>query len=345
MAQIIQPSWDNLREIVASAEERVLICSPYYSSFGIGNVFNSIGNANRFQFWTRLSPNDWVTGATSPNDLLALADLLLQNGRDFELAAFERLHAKVYAADYSLALIGSANLSEGGFRANLELVVKFEGEDAHSAIRIVENNFANKLRLINLEGFREWVQRYEPTILEIRSRPDNSAEDLQDVQRSLDEILGYGQSPQVNGNVEECSHDDFGQWLDHHQDLPGAEVLSDRYHNSSQQNLTGHFKQSFYAVVGFLFEHNEYIAILIRELPQIEPGRVYEINTNILDSWLEYFNNHATQSGNNYNFAVLRGILPPPVGGTRHGGGGGSSTFKRALPLVAKYLSEVSCGY
>ena len=344
MSQIILPSWDNLREIVTIAEERVLICSPYYSSSGLGNIFDSIGGANRFQFWTRISPSDWVAGATCPRDLLALVDLLIQENRHVELAAFQRLHAKAYAADYSLALIGSANLSEGGFGANLELAVRFEREEAISAISIIEENIAPRLQHINIERFREWVQRFEPTILQIRSRPDTSAEDLQDVQINLDEILGYGQAPQENRQIEEFSHYDFGQWLNHHQELSGADVLLDRHRNTSGQNLTGHFKQSFYAVLGFLFEHREYINTLIIELTQIEPGRVYEINPNILDAWLEYFNNHAIQSGTNYSFAILRGILPPSVGGTRHGGGGGISTFKRMLPLVGKYINEVIDG-
>jgi len=344
MSQITLPSWENLSEIVTTAEERVLICTPYYSSSGIGKVFDSIGNANQFQFWTRLSPSAWAAGVTSPEDLLALADLVRQNGQNFQLADLERLHAKVYAADYSLALIGSANLSEGGFRANLELVMKFVGEEAQSAVRFVEENFTPRLRAIDIETFREWIQRNKPTILEVRSRPDTSADDLQEVQRSLDEILGYGQAPEEGRQIDEYSHIDFGQWLDHHLELSGAEVLADRYHNSSGQNLTGHFKQSFYGIVGFLSEHNEYITTLATELGQIEPERVYEINPTILDSWLEYFNNHATQSGANYNFAILRGIVPPSIGGTRFGGGGGISTFKRMLPLVAKYLSEVGDG-
>jgi HKD family nuclease len=340
MPQIILPSWDNLNEIVTTAEDRVLICSPYYSSSGIGNIFDSIGDANRFQFWTRLSPSDWVAGATSPKDLLTLADILQQGGRIVELAAFQRLHAKAYVADYSLALIGSPNLSEGGFRANLELVVRFEGEEALSAINVIEESIAPRLQPLNIESFREWIQRFEPTILQIRARPDDSAEDLQEAQRSLDEILGYGHAAQENRQIDEFSHHDFGEWLDHHPELPGAEMLSDRYHNTSGQNLTGHFKQSFYAVLGFLFDHGEYTNILVEELAQLDPGSVYQVNPDVLDSWLEYFNNHATQVGTNYNFAVLRGYLPPSVGGTRHGGGGGISTFKRMLPLCAKYLSE-----
>ncbi len=341
MAQIILPSWENLSEIVTTAEERVIICSPYYSTSGIGKVFDSIGNAKRFQFWTRLSPSAWAAGVTSPEDLLALADLVRQNGQNFQLADFERLHAKVYAADYSLALIGSANLSDGGFRANLELIVKFIGEEAQSAIRFVEENFTPRLRDIDIETFREWIQRNKPTILEVRSRPDNSADDLQDVQRSLDEILGYGQAPNEGRQIDQYSHIAFGEWLDHHIELPGAEVMADRYHNSSGQNLTGHFKQSFYGIVGFLFEHNEFFTMLTKELEKIEPDGVYEINPTILSAWLEFFNNHSTQSGANYDFAILRGILPPSIGGTRYGGGGGISTFKRMLPLVAKYLSEV----
>lgn len=344
MPQIILPSWEDLREVVTSAEDRVLICTPYYSSSGIGKVFDAIGSANQFKFWTKLSPSAWAAGVTSPEDLLALADLVRQNGQNFQLAELERLHAKIYAADYSLALIGSANLSDGGFRSNLELLVKFVNEEAQSTVRFVEENFTPRLRYIDIETLRDWIDRNKPIIMEVRSRPDNSADDLHEVQRSLDEILGYGQAPETVGQLEEFSHDDFGRWLEVHLELPGADVLSDRYKNTGGQNLTGHFKQSFFGIVGFLSEHKEYIPMLTSELEHIDPGRVYDINPAILEHWLVYFNQHATQSGNSYDFAILRGILPPSVGGTRYGGGGGISTFKRVLPLVAQYLSEMSNG-
>ena len=342
MPQIIFPSWGSLQEIVTTAHERVLICSPFYSSSGIEKVFDSFGDVPRIQFWTRLSPSDWVAGATNPKVLLALTELLQESGKQVELSIIQRLHAKVYAADYTLALIGSSNLSEGGFSSNIELVVRLDGEEAHSAINVVEEIITPKLKNLSLERFHEWVQRCEPTIKYVRNRPDTIADDLQEVQRSLDEMLGFGHEKLEIKQIEEFSHNDFGVWLDHHPELSGAEILSDRFHNASGQNLTGHFKQSFYAILGFLIEHEEYVSTLVTDLTQIEPGRVYEIDPNVLSSWLDYFNNHATQSGTNFNFTVLRGILPPSVGGTCYGGGGGISTFKRMLPLEAKYFSEVN---
>ena len=54
--------------------------------------------------------------------------------------------------------------------------------------------------------------------------------------------------------------------------------------------------------------------------------------------WIRHLDEHATKQGAGWDYAVLRGILPPSLGGTRTGGGGGSSTLKRMLPLVARFL-------
>jgi len=67
---------------------------------------------------------------------------------------------------------------------------------------------------------------------------------------------------------------------------------------------------------------------------------VYKLPDEISSAWLKHINRHATDSGDGYDYAVLRGILPPSVGGTRIGGGGGISTLKRMFPLVACYLQE-----
>ena len=74
------------------------------------------------------------------------------------------------------------------------------------------------------------------------------------------------------------------------------------------------------------------------------PNYDYQLTDEISDAWLKHVNTHAADKGSGYDYAVLRGVLPPSVGGTRMGGGGGISTLKRMLPLVARYLIE-KCSY
>ena len=117
-------------------------------------------------------------------------------------------------------------------------------------------------------------------------------------------------------------------------------MLIDRYFNSSGQNLGGHFRQSYAAVSHFLQQCSAHIDSLSSGLDSLCPEDVYQPDGNLLDDWIRHLDDHATKSGQGYDYAVLRGILPPNLGGTRLGGGGGSSTLKRIMPLVARFLVE-----
>jgi hypothetical protein len=134
--------------------------------------------------------------------------------------------------------------------------------------------------------------------------------------------------------------DAYVQWLENNLNLPGAQVLLNRHYNTDGQNLTGHFKQCFYATIGFLTEMPQIKISLVSELGRLQIEDVYQPSEQVAIAWFEYIEKHATDFGDEYDHSVLLRILPPPLGGTVSGGGGGSSTFKRMLPLVALYLCE-----
>lgn len=60
----------------------------------------------------------------------------LINFRDF---ADRDIHAKVIIADRKKAVIGSANLSWGGIRANYEIGVLIEGETVWQIVKVIDN--------------------------------------------------------------------------------------------------------------------------------------------------------------------------------------------------------------
>ncbi len=87
------------------------------------------------------------------------------------------------------------------------------------------------------------------------------------------------------------------------------------------------------------FEFPQRIERLVRDLDSMQRSAdIYQPDDDLIADWIGHLNDHATDRGAGWDYAVLRGILPPRVGGTRLGGGGGISTLKRMLPLVARYL-------
>lgn len=343
MPELVIPNWSALGEVIQVAEERILICSPYYSNRSINFLVDNLGDVPALQFWTRLNPQDWLSGAIDPRCLLALMDTLIHDGRTVDLSISSRLHAKVYAADYKIALLGSSNFSDGGFSTNIELLLKFVDDEADSILKNIEKNLPQKLNNINLEEFSNWVSTSGPIIENLRKKPDDSPDELSEIQRSLDELFVPPAENPVNPQDYQ-SMDAFVEWLSRFEYLPGAKMLLARHFNTDGNNLTGHFKQCYFGVLMFLDRNLEIVYYLAEELKTIKEDKIYQPSDDILDKWIEYFENHSSLRGDNYNFSVLRGYLPSSFGGTCYGGGGGISTFKRMLPLVAKYLSEVGGG-
>jgi hypothetical protein len=343
MPNILTPTWDTMNKVVNDAKERVLICSPYFTTSGIEYLADNFGPAKAFQFWTRITPQDWASGSINPECLITLIDILQDSGRWVEFKVFPRLHAKAYVADYHLALIGSSNLSDGGFGSSLELLVQFKGAEAKPVIKFIDTNISGQLITFPIDAFKGWVAENKPAIDKLQDESSLS-ESLKDVQKSLDNILGYGKRPSQKKFDDSERMAAYVAWLQKNKNLPGAKVLIERIKNIRGDNLTGHFRQSFYGALGFFINYPENIEVAARGLEKLKSDEIYIFAQDLLEKWIVYFDENATLNGDQFNYAVLRGILPPVVGGTVTGGGGGISTFKRMFPLVARYLLEKENG-
>lgn len=339
MPEVIRPVWEDLQEVVSSASTRLIVCAPFYSAKGVGRVFDHLRNSASLKFWTRLSPDDWRTGVSDPDELLALLDILDSNGVEVTLGIHQRLHAKAYVADQDLALIGSANLSDAGFGMNLELAVRFRGEEALHAIDTLEIVCTPVLQTVALEQLRNWVEFSRATIEEARSAALEEPERLELVQSELDRILGFGGADPSGITEPDLSDmEEFVQWLDSNDALPGAEVLYNARYGRNQHS--GHFRQGFFASMRFLSEHSDLRASLSEELDRLGRDDVYQLNTSprIASLWQVHLDSYATdERENHYSYPTLRSILPASLGGTVSGGGGAGPTIKRMLPLVARF--------
>ena len=114
-----KPDWTLFQRFVEGCDSELLICSPWVSSEGVQRLEQLLCRKaiKRLRVWCRLPAPE-----TDAPGLLRLVRRLANAGVAVELRDCPSLHAKVYVSDGRRALFGSANLSDAGFRGNLELV-------------------------------------------------------------------------------------------------------------------------------------------------------------------------------------------------------------------------------
>lgn len=343
MSEIIVPSWADFEELISVANQTLLVCTPYYSKEGIGRLFDALNLKLSFNFWTRLSPSDWAAGVADPAELIELLELAIGSGSEVDLGICQRLHAKAYVADEALALVGSANLSSGGFAGNLELMVRFRGTEALQAKNEIFRLCQPSVHSLLISDLRKWVEEVTGVIEKARMASIDEADVLSPAQASLDEMLGYGQTPAVVLPVPGLGDlKNFIHWLRGNLSLSGAQAIIAQFDNTDGNNRTGHVKQCFFGATRFLSEHPQRREFLSSELDGLAPNDIFQMykDPELSAQWIHHLDMHATDVETNFSYPTLRTILPPQLGGTRLGGGGASGTIKRVLPLVARYELE-----
>jgi len=340
MTDLSRPSWKLFQNMVRSASREVFVCSPYITAEGVDRLFDALPHCVGLRIFTRFSPGDWASGASDPESILALLQLRHEAGCAVELFAVQRLHAKLYSVDRLRTVIGSANLTEGGFRSNIELVADLRDAVAAAAVDVVEDACERYKRAVNLESFGVWIEESRDDVIKARANSANEPETLSNTQARLDQILGLGANPRAITEPVPEDLERFAEWLDQHRQLPEAEELLERHRGKHQ--LSGHVRQSFFGGIRFFREYPRFIEPVARSLEEIQPGRLYVPASDVAEAWINHLDEHAQDVNPEmrYSYPTLRGYLTPHLGGTRSGGGGGDSTFKRLLPLVARYLTE-----
>jgi len=341
MLIIKKPEWEDLTDLVNNAKHKLIICTPFYKGKAIEALATLAGKDISLILIIKISPSDWAKKVADPEKLMELLDFLSKKNTRIKIYENNRLHAKIFVADKAKALIGSMNLTRGGFEGNLEVLLGFD-DHLSEILSFCKTELIDKSSEVEISDLRKWVKKYAKQICQLSKKDEYAeAKELKEAQRSLDKFLVKHRRPIVTGikvKVTESLYSDFTRWIKSNQKVNGAKLVYRRIKNLDKQNLQGHVKQSFFASYTFL-----------KEIPQLGPKiisefladkKMYEPGPEILADWQEYFNLNATRKETGFDMAILRGILPPSLGGTRSNGGGGSSTFKRVLPLVAKYLLE-----
>jgi hypothetical protein len=118
---LLTTNWKrDLSTLFNSAECDLLVSSPFVSKEGTDFLLQHLSKKARssiqFHFITNLSPQNICHGSTDPEALRSLAGRISMS----TVTHLPQLHAKVYVADATSAIITSGNLTSGGLRRNHE---------------------------------------------------------------------------------------------------------------------------------------------------------------------------------------------------------------------------------
>ena len=164
--QIIQPTWDLLGKLVQSCQQELLICSPWLPASGLQQLRDALRKSLRaksvqsIQFWSRLADPNTDSGL-----ILEIVDELKRAKVQVQLKDSPILHAKIYLADRSSAIIGSCNLSDSGFVQNLEIAALISEPEVHQVCTLVAN-IEKEMKLVALEDLAYFVEHQRPMILQ-----------------------------------------------------------------------------------------------------------------------------------------------------------------------------------
>lgn len=154
----------SLRDLLSSAREQVLVAAPFISQEG-SRLFSEtvsarVKNTGCLNVITDLSPAHVCDGSLEPKALEALVATVPTSG----IWHVPRLHAKVYAADASRAIVTSGNLTAGGFYRNREYGIEIRDP---GMVQTILTHF-DALRTLGARVSREQLSRYSQAASELR---------------------------------------------------------------------------------------------------------------------------------------------------------------------------------
>jgi HKD family nuclease len=164
-AELLREDWEaELATLFQRASERVLISSPFVTRSGVEFLFEhlspTVREQGRVQVLANLSPDNIVQGATEPASLQQLSSSVANT----TLHHLPGLHAKVYVADTTEAIVTSGNLTAGGLVENYEYGVATRDEEAISVIREDLEEYAG----LGVQVTRKELDRYVEAAQEVR---------------------------------------------------------------------------------------------------------------------------------------------------------------------------------
>lgn len=162
MIEIKRSTWEMMERLIQSCNQELLICSPWLSTYGLTKLQQYLNSKSidLIQFWSRLADAN-----TDSVLLLQMTSKLLESGIKVTLKDSPKLHAKVYLADRSMAILTSSNLSKSGFEENLEIATLISDPYAVKQVCTVVDSIEQEMQEVRFEDLLYFVEKQRPEIL------------------------------------------------------------------------------------------------------------------------------------------------------------------------------------
>ena len=135
MEIVTTPTEEMLRRSISQCTSRFIVSSPYITRPFL-ELMNSLASQVQRILLTRTDLRDFALGVSDLETLCDMASI------GIDVRSLTRLHAKVYIFDSNLALVTSANATDGGLRRNWECGILTD-----------ESTIVDKLAKLALSGF------------------------------------------------------------------------------------------------------------------------------------------------------------------------------------------------
>ena len=201
MTQIKKPSWELFERLVAEARDELLICAPWMSLVCLQRLERILLDTKpakqlrRIQFWARVADAN-----TDSQGILALIQRLELTGISAVLRDSPLLHAKIYVADQSLAIITSANFSQGGFSDNIEAAVFVDDSAAIAQLASLLAEIERKTVPVSIADLQYFVSNQRPPVVEMAPNP---AGEVVPIWRRPKQTVVEKREPQITLNFTE----------------------------------------------------------------------------------------------------------------------------------------------
>lgn len=176
---IASPFGHAFDSFIDAVDNDCLICSPYITMGPVKRLIKTIEqraiqDSLRAQVVTDMSAGNLVSGSTDLNALLFIAEHLSRA----TIVHLPRVHAKVYVSGRSLAIVASANFTDGGMYQNLEYGLSTSDP---ALVRSIRRDLEEYAAL--------GAQVPYPELLAIRDRVESVRGAIREEERSIDRKL------------------------------------------------------------------------------------------------------------------------------------------------------------
>jgi HKD family nuclease len=174
MTFLKSPFEKEFRTILGKTQREVVFSSPYINYGGVSILLDSIGNTNgkSINILTNLSARNIIDNVTQPQALLKMYDAF----KETTISSLDKLHAKIYIVDETLAVITSANLTYGGLISNFEYGVLIDDTESIKMIKRDVLDYATLGHIFD-KTFITKIYEESQKIKQVQEKPDKERND------------------------------------------------------------------------------------------------------------------------------------------------------------------------